>query len=323
MRTSLVLAIVLASAGTASADKADALFKKGKKLLAEKKYADACSAFSQVDKLDPGIGAKLNAAKCFEEWGKLATAYHWYEDAEKMATDTKDDRAAKIRELMEELDTNVPRITINVPDGADPDVLATLTLDGAPFPAGKLNKEERVDPGPHLIEFTVVDEKKKKTVPLERGGSSEITLDIPKGTGKKKPKPTPDPGGGEAPEPEVARPGRTQRIAGVSLIAGGIVGIGVAGVLTVSARGKYKDALDTHCMGMTNACNDEGLQITQDARGTANIATVITIVGGAAIVGGIVLYVIAPKAATDEKRALYLTPVVGDDGGGIVFGGRY
>ncbi len=70
-------------------------------------------------------------------------------------------------------------------------------------------------------------------------------------------------------------------------------------------------------------CDPDGLKITHDARTKANIATVITIAGGAMIVGGVVLYVIAPKAAKSQEHALYLTPVIGTDGGGVVFGGRY
>ena len=318
----LVAMIVAGTATPASADKADTLFKKGKKLLAEKKYADACAAFEEVDKLDPGIGAKLNAARCFEEWGKLGTAYRWYLDAEQMAAATKDKRRTKIQQLAEELDLTVPRIMIKVPEGADPEIVATITLDGVAFPERKLNQEERVDPGPHLIEFTIGGEKKRKMAPVERGGSSEISLDIPKGT-KQPPRKKSGTEPGEPDEPGSARPGRTHRIAGVSLVAGGVVAAGVAAVLTVRARGDYRDALDMHCMSSTTMCDDEGLRITADARSTANLATAITIAGGAMVVGGIVLYVLAPKAAADEQRALYLTPVVGADGGGLVFGGRY
>lgn len=328
MRALLVIAVLAAASSPASADKADTLFKKGKKLLAEKKYADACAAFEEVDKIDPGIGAKLNVARCFEEWGRLAIAYRWYIAAETMATASKDDRATKIKELAAELDINVPRVTIKVPEGANPDVLDTLTIDGKPVALETLGIEQRVDPGPHLIEFVVDGTKKKKMAPVERGGSSEVTLDIPKGKGKGKPKPKaivkkdgdPDP----EPDPETPpAPGRTQRIAGITLIATGGVAIGVASALTLSARGSYKDALEEHCMGSTSMCSAEGLTITGDARSRANIATVITIAGGAAIIGGVVLYLIAPKAATDGEHALYLTPTVGDDGGGLVFGGRY
>ena len=181
------LLVIMALCGAASADKADALFKKAKKLLAEKRYPEACEAFEKVDKIDPGIGAKLNVGKCYEEWGKLAVAFHWYEEAQAMAKDAKDDRAAQIKALADELDTNVPRITLKVPEGADPDVLSTLTLDGKPVAPETLGIEQRVDPGPHAIEFVVDGKTKKKMAPVERGGSSEIQLDMPKGTatGKK------------------------------------------------------------------------------------------------------------------------------------------
>ncbi len=327
MRALLVCTLLAIASSPASAEKADKLFKKGKKLLAEKKYADACAAFAEVDKIETGIGAKLNVARCFEEWGRLATAYRWYVDAETMAIAGKDDRAAKIKEVMAELDINVPRVTIKVPEGADPDVLDTLTIDGKPVVLATLGIEQRVDPGPHMIEFVVEGAKKRKMAPVERGGSSEVTLDIPKGTGKpRKPKIFKAKDGTTDPDPDPETPpapGRTQRIAGIALVATGGVAIGVASALTLSARGSYKDALEEHCMGSTSMCSAEGLTITADARSRANVATVITIAGGAAIIGGVVLYLIAPKASTSGEHALYLTPTVGDDGGGVVFGGRY
>ena len=62
-RTAALAALALCGlAAAAHADRADQLFKKGKKLLAEKKYAEACGAFEQSDRIDPEIGAKLNVA---------------------------------------------------------------------------------------------------------------------------------------------------------------------------------------------------------------------------------------------------------------------
>jgi len=327
MRAVVACTLLVALTAPASADKADKLFKKGKKLLAEKKYADACEAFSEVDKIDPGIGAKMNAARCFEEWGKLAIAYRWYIDAEKMATDTKDDRATKIKELAEELDGNVPRVTIKVPEGADPDVLETLTIDGKPVARDTLGIEQRVDPGPHQIKFVVDGVTKKKMAPVERGGSSEVTLDIPKGTGKpktKKPLSGTKVGPELDPEPDVpSPPGRTQRIVGVTLAVAGAVTVGIAAGVTLSARGTYKDALEGHCMGSTTMCDPTGTDITGDARSRANKMTIVSIVGGAAIIGGVVLYLVAPKASSSTEHALYLTPTIDESGGGLVFGGRY
>lgn len=328
MKRAVLLVLVLA--GAAHADKADALFKKAKKQLAEKRYPEACATFEQVDKIDPGIGAKLNVGKCYEEWGKLALAYRWYTDAEAMAAAEKDDRAPKIHALAEELDTNVPRITLKIPDGADPDVVASITLDGKPVSEATFGIEQRVDPGAHVIEFTVEGKAKKKVVPVERGGSSEIGLDIPKGTGKKgsgwkakKPAPNGDPSP-EKPVVETPAPaGRNQRIAGIVIGASGVISIGIAGVVTLSARGDYKEALTDNCMGSTSMCDATGLDKTHDARHTANIATVVTIIGGAAVIGGVVLYLTAPKGSAAEEHALRITPVVDTQGASVILGGTF
>lgn len=330
MKHAVTILAILLTAGTASADKADKLFQKAKKLHAEKKYAEACPTYEEVDKTDPAIGSKLNVAKCYEDWGKLATAYTWYVQADKMATDAKDDRAPKIKAVIEELDTNVPRITLKIPDGADPDVLDTLTLDGQPIPEDWLNEQQRIDPGPHVIEFTVEGQKKKKMAPVERGGESELSLDIPKGVGKK-PRP-PKKKDGEVlppPPPPPADPGKTRRWLGIGIGGAGVIAVGVASVLTLTARSSYKSALADHCMGMTSACDAEGYKLTHDARTRANVATVVTLIGVAAIGGGAFLYFTAPKAPANaekppaEKPVVYVSPTVDTNGGGVVVGGTF
>ena len=317
-RALLLLALV---AGTAHAEsKADKLFAKGKKLLAQKKYQEACAAFEQSDQLDPGIGTKLNVARCFEEWGKIASALRWYQDAEQMAKDHKDPRAEKIKGLEEAIDSDVPRLTIKSGDSAD---TAGLTLDGA---ATKVNVALPVDPGPHeLVWTTSAGEKKSKSVPLERGGSSEVKVDLP----KKKKKPKGDKRGEEVEDekpPVVAEgDGRSQRLAGLVVGGAGVVAVGVASVLTVQARSKYNDALATHCMNDRTMCDDVGLASTADARHRANISTGIAIVGVAAIGTGVILYLIAPHGtpAAKSEHAFYLVPEVDGDGATVLLGGRF
>lgn len=225
MKQTIVMISVLAlSTGVAHADKkekADALFKQGKKLMGEKRYADACDAFEESYKLDPGIGAQLNVAKCFEEWGKLGRAYTAYQLAEKLAKDASDPRESKIHELVTALDTEVPRLTIKLPKDAPKGIIVTLdnkpvTSFGEPFV---------VDPGPHTIEFGVPDEKKQKIVPLDRGADSSVTLELTKsmiakaksaGGPKVVDKPDTKPDKPEKPEPEPKAPGRNMRLGGIA-----------------------------------------------------------------------------------------------------------
>jgi tetratricopeptide (TPR) repeat protein len=341
MKLAVTLATIVALASVASADKkerADALFKEGKKLMGEKRYSDACNAFEESFKLDPGIGAQLNIAKCYEEWGKLGRAYLSYQAAEKAAREASppDPRADKIKEIITELDTQVPRLTVKLPKDAPKGF--QVTMDKKPITV--LGEAFVVDPGPKTLEWWVGNgPKKQKIVSVERGGESEVTLDVPKGTVIK-----PE-GGGEGdgkgdgngdveptPEPEKASvPGRAQRIGGIALGGAGVLAIGVSSVMTLSARGKYNDALDMYCNGMKNTCNAQGLDITHDARSTANTATVIFLVGVAAVGGGVALYLLAPKASSaspddeggDEEAMRYVVPSVSPEGAGLVYGGRF
>lgn len=329
-----VAAVLAGGGGAARADsRADALFKKGKAQLAAKQYDEACATFEKVDGLEPAIGAKLNIAKCYEDWGKLARAHHWYSAAVQQARAAKDDRAGKIAKLLAALDADVPRLTVTLSAGADA-AAAAVTLDARPLAElGKLGAELRVDPGPHELGWRSAGEAKTKTVAIERGGAREITLEVrpapaagePVAAGGDGGAPVVGAGGSGAVSADGGGGGRSVRkIAGIAMVVAGGVGLGVASYLTLDARSSYNDAIDAQCMGAANMCSDDGLRLTRDARSQANTATIIAIAGGAVAVGGLVLWLTAPSGGgSSSERAAYVAPVVGGDGGGVVFGGRF
>jgi tetratricopeptide (TPR) repeat protein len=304
---------IVGFAATAHADQAEQLFQKGKKLLAEKKYHDACNAFEQSDRLDPGIGAKVNVARCYQAWGRLATAWRWYRDAEQMAITTKDDRVEKIRTLIAELDPTVPRLTVSLPADAVSEGLV-VKLDDIELAPSALGSEQRVNPGPHRIETIVNGATQVKTVALERGGSAEITLDVPVRT---RPRVTP-----AAPGVADDDPGRQRRRIGLGTAGGGIALLGIAGIVTLRARGDYHHALDAHCSGDKDMCDEIGQAATRSARRRANISTGLTIGGLAAVAAGVYLYVTVRDPAEPTGHALYVAPVIGE-GTGIALGGAF
>src|SRR5450432_1200926 len=297
--------------------KADELFKQAKKLMAEKRYADACPKFEDSYRLDPGIGGELNIARCFEEWGKLGRAYRAYVEAEKQAKEAGDARAAKIHELVAVIEPQVPRLVIHIPKGSETKGLRVL-IDGTMIATDELVNPQLVDSGPKRVEYMLPGGWNKATlVPVERGGTNEITLELPKA---KLEKSTAD----DKTEPVVttSHPGRNQRIAGGVIGGVGLVAIGVSSVMTLSARSKYRDALAAHCNGMTDMCDMQGLTDTHDARSSANTATIVFSIGLAATVGGVVLYLLAPKGESAPESAYYLVPTMTPAGGGVAFGGR-
>lgn len=322
MRAALASVLLFAAAVPARADnpQADAKFQLGKRLLAQKHYAEACEAFEASNRLEPGIGAELNVGHCYEEWGKLATAYRAYDAALTMATQVNDARVAKIKERIEALDAQVPRLTLEVAKDANTAGLV-VTLDGAPVLASTLGIEQRVDPGPHRLEYQLgAATKRSKTIPLERGGSSDITLELPHlAPGAV----AAHEGAGGARAPVALRPGHKRRVEGAIAVGTGVVVMGVAGVLTFSARSSYKDSLEADCNNSTSMCDAAGLKTTHDARHEANIATVVFGVGAAAAVVGVVLYVTAPKHDKSGEHATRIVPVASPDHVGFAVLGRF
>jgi serine/threonine-protein kinase len=316
-RLALVSLLVASTAFANNKDKADALFKQGKKLSAEKKYAEACPAFEKSMKLDPAIGTQLNIGKCYEDWGLLGKALVAYRAAQKMAHDAKDDREPKIKAIIDELDPNVPRLTIKIPKNASSEGVV-VTLDNKPFTT--FGESMIIDPGPHTIDYTVDGVKKQKTVPVERGGDSEVTLDIPKD--RVIPKHVDDQVTA-TPVSTGPAPGHTQRLGGLVLGGAGVIAIGVSSLMTLSARGQYNDALEMYCNNAKDMCDPMGLEQTHDARSTANTATVIFIGGAVAVGAGITLYLLAPKSEERAREARYVVPSVTPEGAGVVYGGRF
>jgi hypothetical protein len=341
-----VIVSILAFATSAHADnkdKADALFKAGKKLMAEKRYADACEAFEKSYKLDPGIGAQLNIAKCYEDWGKIGRAFVAYQAAEKMAKDASDSRESKIHELVVALEPNVPHLTIKVPADAPKDL--RVTLDSRPVET--LDEPFPIDPGPHTVEWMVKGSpKQNKIVQVDRGADSEVVVELSKpapvvdkgagdkgagdkgagdkGAGDKGASDTGGETGGDNEPSTPPTPGRGMRLGGIAMAGAGVIAIGVSSYMTLSARSKYKDALEMHCSGMTNNCDSMGLTITRDARSTANKATVVFFVGVALVGGGAALYFLAPRGpavSAEESSAFYVSPSISPDEVGLVFGG--
>jgi tetratricopeptide (TPR) repeat protein len=321
--TLCIAAAVYHLGGVAFADnkKADELFKQAKKLMADKRYADACPKFEESYKLDPGIGGELNIARCYEEWGKLGRAYRAYVEAEKQAKDAGDSRQAKIHEFVVAIMPQVPKLVIHVLKDAETDGLK-VSIDGTVVDPDDLANPQLVDPGPKQVEYSLASGfKKSALVPVERGGTNEITLELPKA--KKVDKPI-DKHDKDVDKPVAdAHPGRSQRIAGIAIGGVGVVAIGVSTAMTLSARGKYNDALAAHCNGMTDMCDAQGLTDTHDARSTANTATIVFSVGLAAVAGGVVVYLLAPKGEPRaSEHAYYVVPTITTEGGGVAFGGR-
>ena len=83
--------------------------------------------------------------------------------------------------------------------------------------------------------------------------------------------------------------------------AAGVVGIGVGSYFGLRAISK-KDAseADGHCHD-GNQCDDVGYALRDEGRDAGTISTVLFVVGGAAMAGGLTLFLTAPAAGGGVK----------------------
>jgi tetratricopeptide (TPR) repeat protein len=284
--------------------RADKLFEDGRRYLAAKEYALACTAFEESHAADPAIGTLLNIALCYEEWGKLASAYRAYLEAERYAELKFDERAKGAHRKVDELAPKAPHLQVDVP--ADADISTVFLFDGKEITRQKLGDDVLVDPGRHEIEARVPGRPPKKTVvELALGERKRITIEVPR------------------PELKVivtAPPRKKGRLyGGIALTAGGAVAAGTAGFVALLARRDYADAIggcpELRCE--TRAAYDA----TQRAR---RRATYMTFVGaGGAVLAATGVYLMLTSAGTRSEKRVEILPVHDDGGGiGLALGGR-
>ena len=197
---------------------------------------------------------------------------------------------------LDALTPRIPTIAIKVKGGT----ASTLTLDGAALDPSAIGAKTPVDPGKHHIHAaSSAGGSADADVSVAESANESATLDLtPTGAN---PNPTPQP----APESSSGMSG--QRIAGISLMAVGGVGIIVGaatGGVAVSKHGKLKDECPGGTCSTAAAINDLGSYHTMGV-----VSTVGLVVGLAAAGAGVVVFVTAPK--TKPATAAHVSPMIG------------
>jgi len=329
-------------------------FDRGRALMKEKKYADACAAFEHSQKLDPQWGTLYNLAGCYARLGKLASAWAAYRELAQR--DTNPTRRKDASKRATELDRRLPRLLLTAAKA--PAGLA-VTLDGIDV-TGLVGTENPVDLGSHAIHATAPDRadfdttaaitsegrtvavaielapaapravkpppRSEPAVAAAAAGSGDARLAAP--VARPQPgaeaRPRPKPSGGLEAGPSDA-PRSRRRIYGVvvagaggALVATGLVFGRLASTSWNEARALCGD--DRVCD--TPADLARGNQLVSDARSRANLSTGFVIGGAAAIGIGAILFATAPRDAP-SRSALRLTPAVGGSAVSLTLEGRY
>jgi hypothetical protein len=292
---------------------AESLFQEARKLAVAGKFGEACPKFLASHKLAPAHGTLLNLADCYEKNGQIASAWARFHEAIVLAQRlNRADREKTARERADKLEPRLIKLTIVAKDRD-----AEVKLDGNPLDSAVLGTALPVDPGKHTVDASAKGKKPwSSTVEVSEKNKSP-SLDIP--ALEDEPAASTGPVGG--PPKQVDQPGDDEgggsnmKTIGIAVGAVGLAGIGIGSFFGIRASEKWKDA-KARC-NANYECDQTGVDLTDQARSSGNIATLGFIAGGALLVAGVVLFVTAPsgKPATKVK--------VGVGPGSLLVGGSF
>jgi hypothetical protein len=313
---------------------ATAQFDRGRTLMKQKSYAEACKAFDNSEKLDPQVGTLFNLAECHAHLGKLATAWLEYRDIGQR--DTNAGRKKEANRRAKDLDKRMPKLVLDL---ASPPAGLAVTINGDDA-TKTLGIESPVDLGTVAIRATApgyAPFETAKTIAVE-GKTIHVAIELVKGgahdtttvtttvsppstqptTTATTATPTTEP----APIDESHREGsHRQRNGAIIAIAGG--GLLVTGaVFGLRARTDWDNA-QTLCPNQQCGTADErtrGDSLVESARTSANVATGFVIAGVAVAAVGI-YYAVTGKPESSTASSLRVAPTSG--GAMVGLGGQF
>jgi hypothetical protein len=286
---------------------AQALFDQGKELMRQKRFAEACPKLHESNRLDPGIGTQFHLADCYEQSGRVASAWAAFLEVASQARATGQlDREKAAQKRAEKLEPRLPRLVVEVPEASKTPGLEIHRNDVA-MGAAQWGTPVPVDPGE--IELTASAPGKqpsKQTLRLEEGKTASYSppalLDAPALVASAA-APPPDAPANPPPQPErdagAASGGSSSGPWIITLAAVGVVGIGVGTTFAILAKNKNEESLE-HCPNDPNKCSTEGVALRNSAIEKGNVATVAFIAGGAALAGAGIVWLVS--SLSDSKK---------------------
>jgi len=296
------------------------LFRQGTEDADAGRFADGLEKFKRVAAVKETAAVRFNIARCEEALGRTGGALADFELAAREGReDPKAQDVAKLAgERADALRPRVARLTLFPPPQAPEGMV--VSLDGSKLAVATLGVGLPLDPGSHAVDAAAPGRSPfHAELTLAPGESRSVTLALPspsqaafgasglsEGTSTSEPKRTPP---SKPSSTTVAAAPSSQRTWGwVAIAAGGALGAasGVFLILHNHAVTNAETDFQTACPG--SVCPTNPTTLTQikaqyaNSRSQANTdedaAIALVAASGAAIVGGILLVLTAPRTPT-------------------------
>ncbi len=193
-------------------EQAETLFNEARSLVDAGRDAEGCPKFEASFALHPSASTMINIARCHERQGKVATAWQDYQRAITSNKDTPDEQRRKAlldiaQQGLRALAPRLPKLRIVIPDApTNMEILRGETR----IPPAALFQDLAVDPGRHEIRVRAPGyHPETRLVTLEEGKTVTVKFTL---------RPI------DAMNSRATNPWRPL---GITLLAGGVVGLGV------------------------------------------------------------------------------------------------
>jgi hypothetical protein len=297
--TALVLPLAFASPAAADdAVIAKALFESGVEQMKAERYAKACPAIAESQRLDPHMGTLFTLAVCEQRWGHIGSAVaHFttylsrYDELSRAEQAQQRERPEAAKKQLDALIPVVPAITLVLPpSGLPPGTV--VKRDGVILAEASLKSALPVDPGEHIITTQTPDGSAwEGRVILGTGEKKTLTLKLKSTSAHEETSP-----------PNVEQPPKvdpsTQRVAAYVVGSAGLVGL-TFGAVTGGLTFAQKSVVSSNCgsaAGFSDAtqCNQVGVDAVKSGRAMGLVSTIAICAGSVGIGVGVALLLTEP-----------------------------
>jgi hypothetical protein len=321
---------------------AEALFDEAKRLMSQRRYAEACEKFAASQTLDAGLGTQFHLADCWQHIGRKASAWALFREVESQARAVGQvGRQRVAHDRAEALEPWLSKMVI-APHGASATPGLEIHRDGAEIVREQWDVPVPVDEGSHVVSVIAPHKAQwQTTVDIPPDGKT-LTVDVPPladvpDVPVAQTAPPAQPGtaprassrmgvtsampASVAETPVVENRGSTQRALGWFFVGGGVAGV-AAGLYFGTRWLDDKNSADRHCRGGT--CDAIGANLRSEARTQGRYAEATLGAGAGALLVGAVLAATAPRPRIVVSTvSLAIAPVIGAGHGGLVIRGLW
>ena len=274
---------------------AEVLFRDGRALLKERRYAEACDKLVRSHELEPAVGTLLNIGECSAGQGKTASAWLAYRRAFALASERHDPRAAAADERSLAVEPQLSTVAVSFEGPPAPGT--RVVLGGEPFTPAVLGEPIPVDPGSVTVAVSAPGRLPWSTELEVHARHEALVVHVPALE--------------RAPDPAELAHARdaaaTRRAVALGVGAAGVLVAGAGAVLGMQAIVKIRDGNRGCPYG--NACGDAAaVQESQSGRGLADASTVLIPVGAAVAGLGAVLFLTTHGPREGARVAADVSP---------------